>query len=69
MPLTMVTATALKITNADNLSMRIPQSTHRNDEITQLIEAFNLTLSRLEEVFVTQQPFFGRMWGTSYVLL
>ncbi len=57
MPLTMVTATALKITNADNLSMRIPQSTHRNDEITQLIEAFNLTLSRLEEVFVTQRRF------------
>ena len=57
LPLSMVTATALQITNADNLSMRIPQTSNRKDEITQLIEAFNLTLSRLEEVFITQRRF------------
>jgi heavy metal sensor kinase len=56
-PLQAVTRTALQITNADDLSRRIPYSGPPNDEIGQLIRAFNQTLSRLENLFNTQRRF------------
>jgi signal transduction histidine kinase len=51
------TQTALQITRADDLSRRIPYDGPPNDEIGQLISAFNLTLSRLENLFDTQRRF------------
>jgi len=51
------TETALQITHADDLSRRIPYDGPANDEIGQLIQAFNKTLSRLENLFNTQRRF------------
>ncbi len=56
-PLEMVTETALQITRADDLSRRIPQRGPKDDEVGQLILAFNQTLSRLEVLFNTQRRF------------
>lgn len=56
-PLEAATQTALQITHADDLSRRIPYSGNPNDEIGQLITAFNQTLSRLETLFNTQKRF------------
>jgi len=56
-PLDSVTQTALQITRADDLSRRIPYQGPTDDEIGQLIEAFNQTLSRLENLFHTQRRF------------
>jgi signal transduction histidine kinase len=56
-PLGDVTRTALQITNADDLSRRIPYSGPPDDEVGQLIHAFNQTLSRLENLFNTQRRF------------
>jgi two-component system, OmpR family, sensor kinase len=57
-PLETVTQTALQITRADDLSRRInSQGLSENDEIGQLIAAFNLTLGRLEQLFHTQRRF------------
>jgi signal transduction histidine kinase len=56
-PLENVTQTALQITRADDLSRRIPYQGSTDDEIGQLIEAFNQTLSRLEHLFYTQRRF------------
>jgi heavy metal sensor kinase len=56
-PLESVTQTALQITRADDLSRRIPYQGPTDDEIGQLIEAFNQTLSRLENLFLTQRRF------------
>ena len=56
-PLEAVTQTALQITRADDLSRRIPYQGNPNDEIGQLITAFNQTLSRLENLFDTQRRF------------
>jgi signal transduction histidine kinase len=52
-----VTKAALQITSADDLSRRIPYSGSPNDEVGQLVAAFNLTLSRLENLFTTQRRF------------
>jgi two-component system OmpR family sensor kinase len=52
-----VTKTALQITSADDLSRRIPYSGSPNDEVGQLVTAFNQTLSRLENLFSTQRRF------------
>ncbi len=52
-----VTQTALQITRADDLSRRIPYNGPDNDEIGQLIRAFNQTLSRVESLFNTQRRF------------
>jgi heavy metal sensor kinase len=52
-----VTQTALQITRADDLSRRIPYNGPPQDEIGQLINAFNQTLSRLENLFNTQRRF------------
>lgn len=57
-PLQAVTDTALQITRADDLSRRIPsRGISENDEIGQLIAAFNQTLGRLEQLFHTQRRF------------
>lgn len=56
-PLEDVTNTALQITRADDLSRRIPYQGPINDEVGQLIHAFNQTLSQLENLFHTQRRF------------
>ncbi|MBE0410461.1 MAG: HAMP domain-containing protein [Anaerolineales bacterium] len=56
-PLEAVTETALQITRADDLSRRISYSGPADDEVGQLIHAFNQTLSRLENLFNTQRRF------------
>jgi signal transduction histidine kinase len=56
-PLDNVTVAALQITRADDLSRRIPYQGSPDDEIGQLINAFNQTLSRLERLFNTQRRF------------
>jgi signal transduction histidine kinase len=56
-PLGDVTRVALQITRADDLSRRIPYSGPEDDEVGQLIKAFNQTLSRLEGLFNTQRRF------------
>jgi len=56
-PLETVTETALKITSADDLSHRIPYDGPPDDEVGQLIRAFNDTLSRLENLFDSQRRF------------
>ena len=56
-PLEAVTNTALQITRADDLSRRILYQGPANDEVGQLIHAFNQTLSRLENLFDTQRRF------------
>jgi signal transduction histidine kinase len=56
-PLQSVTQVALQITKADDLSRRIPYTGPPEDEVGQLITAFNQTLSRLESLFNTQRRF------------
>jgi two-component system, OmpR family, sensor kinase len=56
-PLEAVTQTALQITRADDLSRRIPYHGPPEDEVGQLIHAFNQTLSRLENLFNAQRRF------------
>jgi signal transduction histidine kinase len=47
----------LQITRADDLSRRIPYQGPPDDEVGQLIHAFNQTLSRLENLFHMQRRF------------
>jgi signal transduction histidine kinase len=56
-PLGDVTRTALQITRADDLSRRIPYAGPDEDEVGQLIRAFNTTLGRLETLFLSQRRF------------
>lgn len=56
-PLGDVTQVALQITKADDLSRRIPYRGQPDDEVGSLIQAFNQTLSRLENLFNTQRRF------------
>ncbi len=56
-PLGAITASALKISRADDLSRRIPNPVPGDDEVGQLIDAFNDTLGRLEQLFTSQQRF------------
>lgn len=56
-PLDTVTQAALNITRADDLSRRIPYSGPPDDEVGKLINAFNKTLSRLENLFNSQKRF------------
>lgn len=53
-PLEDIAAVARQITNADDLSRRVPD-TGRTDEIGVLARAFNQSLERLERLFQTQQ--------------
>jgi two-component system, OmpR family, sensor kinase len=54
-PLRSVTETAQAINRADDLSRRIPYSGPVDDEIGSLIESFNQTLERLENLFMSQR--------------
>jgi two-component system OmpR family sensor kinase len=56
-PLEDVTHAALQITRADDLSHRIPYQGPPEDEVGQLIHAFNQTLGRLENLFNSQRRF------------
>ena len=56
-PLGVATDAALAINRADDLSRRIPYDVASNDEIGNLIDAFNQTLERLENLFTSQQRF------------
>lgn len=56
-PLQDVTQVALQITRADDLSRRIPSHSYPGDEIGKLINAFNQTLGRLENLFHSQRRF------------
>jgi heavy metal sensor kinase len=58
-PLDTMTRVATQITNADDLSRRIPQEGISNDEVGKLVKAFNQTLERLERLFTSQQRFLG----------
>lgn len=56
-PLKSVTETALRISRADDLSRRISYQGPPDDEVGQLIHAFNQTLHRLENLFNSQRRF------------
>ena len=56
-PLSTVTQVATQITRADDLSRRIPLPANSNDEVGELIQAFNDTLERLEQLFTMQRRF------------
>lgn len=56
-PLQDVTEVATRITQADDLSRRIPLKGDPEDEIGHVIRAFNDTLTRLEKLFGSQQRF------------
>ncbi len=54
-PLKAVTDTAQAINRADDLSRRIPYTGPEEDEIGKLIQSFNHTLERLENLFTSQR--------------
>lgn len=56
-PLATMTHVATQITRADDLSRRIPLTTEPENEVGQVIQAFNETLTRLEKLFTSQQRF------------
>ncbi len=58
-PLVIAKNTAVQISNADDLSRRIPYKDIgvETDEIGELIKAFNQTLGRLEKLFSAQRRF------------
>jgi heavy metal sensor kinase len=56
-PLEIVTEAATQISGAEDLSRRIPYSGPKGDEVGQLIQAFNQTLNRLEQLFTAQRRF------------
>ncbi len=56
-PLETITVAADQINRADDLSRRVPYDGSPEDEIGQLVDAFNQTLERLEVLFTSQQRF------------
>ncbi len=56
-PLAFATQVAMRITRADDLSRRIPLTGNESEEVAQLINTFNETLSRLESLFTSQRRF------------
>lgn len=56
-PLEAVTEAALQITETRDLSRRVPLQGPAKDEVGQLVQAFNLNLSRLERLIDTQRRF------------
>jgi heavy metal sensor kinase len=56
-PLETITTAADQINRADDLSRRVPYDGSPEDEIGQLVDAFNQTLERLEVLFTSQQRF------------
>lgn len=55
--LSAATQVAANIIQADDLSRRIPILARQDDEVGQLVAAFNETLSRLERLFNTERRF------------
>lgn len=56
-PLETITVAADQVNRADDLSRRVPYDGSPEDEIGQLVDAFNQTLERLEVLFTSQQRF------------
>jgi signal transduction histidine kinase len=56
-PLEAATRAALQITQTVDISRRIPQSGPSENEVGQLVQAFNLNLDRLERLIETQRRF------------
>ena len=56
-PLESITNAADQINRADDLSRRVPYDGAPEDEVGQLVHAFNQTLERLEGLFSSQQRF------------
>ncbi len=56
-PLDAITAAADQINRADDLSRRVPYDGTPENEVGQLVHAFNQTLERLEVLFTSQQRF------------
>lgn len=56
-PLEMMAKITSRITSTDDLSQRIPVEIAKNDEINDLVMAFNKTLVRLERLFTAQRRF------------
>jgi two-component system, OmpR family, sensor kinase len=56
-PLASATQVAMRITRADDLSRRVPLVGNESEEVAQMINSFNETLSRLEGLFTTQRRF------------
>ena len=56
-PLSTMTQVATQITRADDLSRRIPLPNRTDDEVGELIGAFNATLEHLEQLFNMQRRF------------
>lgn len=56
-PLSIVVDTAYRITNANDLSLRIPEEFAGNDEVGLLIRTYNDTMARVETMFTSQQRF------------
>ena len=56
-PLVDITKMAERISGADDLSQRLPQRGPEDDEMGRLVSAFNDTLGRLEQLFISQQRF------------
>jgi len=56
-PLENVSNTAQQITRAGDLALRIPYHGPQKDEVGQLIQSFNKTLERMEDLFNAQKQF------------
>ncbi len=56
-PLSGITRAALRISQTNDFSQRIPNSGSKNDETGRMIVAFNDTLDRLEQNLTSQQRF------------
>ena len=56
-PLDAITSAADQINRADDLSRRVPYEGSPDDEVGQLVHAFDQTLERLEVLFTSQQRF------------
>ncbi|MDX1378805.1 MAG: HAMP domain-containing sensor histidine kinase [Anaerolineales bacterium] len=56
-PIQTIVETAEQINRADDLSRRIPHQGLNDDEIGSLVNTFNQTLERLENLFTSQQRF------------
>ena len=56
-PLNAITGAADQINRADDLSRRVPYEGSPEDEVGQLVDAFNQTLERLEVLFTSQHRF------------
>lgn len=57
LPLSTITRAAMRISQTNDFSQRIPHSGSKNDETSRMIAAFNDTLDRLEKNLASQQRF------------